>query len=309
MLMHMQICHERFQACRWRIVLLYSCKSKSFLEISIFSITHDEVYISINDDFGFLMDLISVMPSPPPTKTAPNWFSVPYQERKPCVLLIKTISFPHRSSSSAAYESSGIQSNKLASIQTIFSENKRLLPVACKNLNDSEGSERDEERAMETVLRLYRAIRQKNMDEVSDLIGEECRCISNFVYRFQAFHGKKPSLHDGMDVSISWKLECTKTHAPLGKGFSFIMCHLYQGKVTIRNVEMFMEPLLHMEPLRLKMMSQLMNAKEKMNSQESVRDKTQRALKILCALLCIAAFIFFLVKSKCTLRHRIRFGR
>nr|GMD92971.1 Galectin-9 like [Ipomoea batatas] len=271
------------------------------------------------------------MPSPPPTKIAPNWFSVPYQERKPCVLLIKTSPFPQRSSS-LAYESLGIiQSNKLASsVQTIFSENKRLLPVACKNLNDSEGSERDD-RAMETVLRLYRAIRQKNMDEVSDLIGEECRCISNFVYRFQAFHGKKqvleffsslikclgnniefvvqPSLHDGMDVSISWKLECTKTHAPLGKGFSFIMCHLYQGKVTIRNVEMFIEPLLHMEPLRLKMRSLLMNEKEEMNSQEPVRDKTQRTLKTLCALLCIAAFIFFLVNSKCTLRHRTRFGR
>nr|GMD91753.1 uncharacterized protein LOC109169876 isoform X3 [Ipomoea batatas] len=134
------------------------------------------------------------MPFPPPTKIAPNWFSVPYQERKPRVLLIKTSSFPQRSSS-FAYESLGIiQSNKLASsVQTIFSENKRLLPVACKNLNDSEGSERDD-RAMETVLRLYREIRQKNMDEVSDVIGEECRCISNFVYRFQAFHGKKNAL-------------------------------------------------------------------------------------------------------------------
>nr|GMD62543.1 uncharacterized protein LOC109169876 isoform X2 [Ipomoea batatas] len=184
--------------------MLYSCKSKSFLEktisfeISIFSSITHEVYITINHDFGFfnlagfLMHLISVMPSPPPTKIAPNWFSVPYQERKPCVLLIKTSSFPQRSSSSSAYESLGIiQSNKLASsVQTIFSENKRLLPIACKNLNDSEGSERDE-RAMETVLRLYRAIRQKNMDEVSDVIGEECRCISNFVYRFRAFHGKK----------------------------------------------------------------------------------------------------------------------
>lgn len=139
--------------------------------------------------------MISVIPSPPPTKIASiNWFSVPSQERKRCILLIKTSSFLHRSSSAAAlpaYESFGIQSNKLASVQTIlFSENKRVLPVACSNLNDSEGSEKDD-RALKAVLRLYRAIRQKNMDEVSDVIGDECRCISNFVYRFQPFHGKK----------------------------------------------------------------------------------------------------------------------
>ncbi|KAJ8437597.1 hypothetical protein Cgig2_005348 [Carnegiea gigantea] len=59
------------------------------------------------------------------------------------------------------------------------------------------------------------------------------------------------------------------THIPLGKGFGFHVCHEYEGKIppdmqnvnnlspvnerayTNMNVEMFMEPLFNMEPLRL----------------------------------------------------------
>lgn len=47
--------------------------------------------------------------------------------------------------------------------------------------------------------------------------------------------------------SAEWK----ETKITLGEGFSFYMCHVYHGKVLIKNVEMFMEPLLHIEPLRL----------------------------------------------------------
>ncbi|XP_031125521.1 uncharacterized protein LOC116027890 [Ipomoea triloba] len=67
------------------------------------------------------------------------------------------------------------------------------------------------------------------LQQVLEFFSSLIKCLGNNI-EFVV----QPSLHDGMDVSISWKLECTKTHAPLGKGFSFIMCHLYQGKVTIR---------------------------------------------------------------------------
>ncbi|CAK9182241.1 unnamed protein product [Ilex paraguariensis] len=134
-------------------------------------------------------------------------------------------------------------------------------------------NEEEDHRALETVLNLHKAIKNQNLNELSETIGEECCCICNFVSAFKPFHGKKqvldffssliqnlgnniefvvqPTLHHGMTVGVSWKLEWKKTHAPLGKGFSFYMCHIYQGKAVIRNVEMLMEPILHIEPIRL----------------------------------------------------------
>ncbi|RAL44877.1 hypothetical protein DM860_003636 [Cuscuta australis] len=264
------------------------------------------------------MGLVS-LPFPPHTKMGTKWFSFPSQEPNPYFPLFKT----------GSYKSFGTQTDKVSSCQTIFSAKKRLLPVACSNSH--EGLQKDG-KAVEAVLKLYVAIRQKNLHELSNIIGEECRCVSNFAHKLRPFHGKKqvleffsslikslgnniefvvqPSLHAGMDVGVSWKLECRKTHAPLGKGFSFHMCHVYQGKVMIRNVEMFMEPLFQIEPLRLKMMSILMHAKEKMNSQIVLRDKTERKImKILCAVLCVVAFMFFLVKTRCTTKNRKWLGR
>ncbi|XP_020554069.1 uncharacterized protein LOC105175412 [Sesamum indicum] len=134
----------------------------------------------------------------------------------------------------------------------------------------------EQHRPLDTVLKLYEALKNKNISEISDIIAEECLCVSNFVSAFQPFHGKKflqqvlaffsslmknlgnniefvvqQTSDDGMVVAVSWKLEWNKAPLPLGKGFSFYMYHVYQGKVMIKNVEIFMEPLLHIEPLRL----------------------------------------------------------
>ncbi|CAH9093496.1 unnamed protein product [Cuscuta epithymum] len=247
--------------------------------------------------------------------TISSWSAFPSQEQKPFIVPLKK----------GSYKSIGSKPDIALSVHT----NKRLLPVACSNSHESL---ENDQRAVEAVLKLYIAIRQKNLHQLSDIIGEECRCVSNFVHTLRPFHGKKkvvdffsslikslgsniefvvqPSLHDGMDVGISWKLECRKSHAPLGKGFSFHMCHVYQGKVMIRNVEMFMEPLFQIEPLRLKMMSLLMNAKEKMDYQVnlgSIREK--RIMRTLCAVLLVIVFILLLVNTRCTLRNRRRLGK
>ncbi|WMV53027.1 hypothetical protein MTR67_046412 [Solanum verrucosum] len=127
---------------------------------------------------------------------------------------------------------------------------------------------------METVQKLYKALKNKNLIELSDIIGEECRCISNVASSLQTFYGKeqvidffksiikllgnnnfeivfKPTTHDGTDIGVAWKLECSDTHIPIVKGFGFYHCHYYKGRMMIRNVEMIMEPLLQIEPLRL----------------------------------------------------------
>lgn len=50
---------------------------------------------------------------------------------------------------------------------------------------------KSEQRAVEAVLKLYEAIKNKNVHQLSDVIAEECSCVSNFVSSFQPFLGKK----------------------------------------------------------------------------------------------------------------------
>lgn len=46
-------------------------------------------------------------------------------------------------------------------------------------------------RAVEAVLKLYKAMKNKNFEELSDIIGEECLCVCNFISSFQPFRGKE----------------------------------------------------------------------------------------------------------------------
>ncbi|XAR53846.1 hypothetical protein NMG60_11022545, partial [Bertholletia excelsa] len=178
------------------------------------------------------------------------------------------------------------------------------------------GPAREDKRALETVLKLYTAIRNRDINELSDIIGEECQCVCNFISMFKPFQGKKqvmeffsalmkslgnniqfvvqPTMQDGMIVGVSWKLEWSQTHVPIGKGFSFIICHVYQGKVLIRNVEMFMEPLVHLEPLRLKLMGFVMNVMDKISLHEAFRGKARRAvIYLLLVLSLVIGFLLF----------------
>ncbi|GMH15761.1 hypothetical protein Nepgr_017602 [Nepenthes gracilis] len=62
-----------------------------------------------------------------------------------------------------------------------------LIPFCDKNPQ----SANEDRRALETVLRLYSAIKSRDLEELSDIIGEECRCVSNFVLAFKPLHGKQ----------------------------------------------------------------------------------------------------------------------
>lgn len=55
----------------------------------------------------------------------------------------------------------------------------------------SRGSNDGDNRAVETVLRLYEAIKNKNLSELSEIIGHDCFCVCNFVSTFKTFSGKK----------------------------------------------------------------------------------------------------------------------
>ncbi|CAL5341222.1 unnamed protein product [Camellia sinensis] len=94
--------------------------------------------------------------------------------------------------------------------------------------------------------------------QVVDFFSTLMKCLGNNI-QFVV----QPTLNDGMNVSVAWRLEWNTPNVLLGKGFGFYTCHIYQGKAVIRNVEMFMEPLLHIEPLRLKMMGVVLTVMDK----------------------------------------------
>ncbi|XP_017978449.1 PREDICTED: uncharacterized protein LOC18597278 isoform X3 [Theobroma cacao] len=189
-----------------------------------------------------------------------------------------------------------------------------VVPLDAKTKSSDPGGEEDSG-ALETVLKLYSAIKNQNVRELSDIIDDECRCICNFFSSFQPLQGKKqvleffaslikflgdhiefvvqPTLHDGMVVGIHWRLEWNKAHMPLGKGFSFYTCQIYHGRVVIRNVEMFMEPLLHMEPFRVKTMVYLTTMVDKISFGVSSKAWKKKALCALLGLLFISAILLF----------------
>ncbi|KAK9935903.1 hypothetical protein M0R45_012776 [Rubus argutus] len=180
---------------------------------------------------------------------------------------------------------------------------------------DGDGNGQDP-RALETVLKLYSAIKNKNVRELSEIIGDECQCVCNLSPIIQPLRGKKqvldfflslirllgkdiefiirPTMHDGMNVGVQWSLEWNKKHVPLGKGFSFHISQHYKGKVIIKHVEMFMEPLLHI-PLRMKMMGIMSAVMEKMGSNAIFKGGASKVVWIFLFLFITAAFLISLM--------------
>ncbi|KAB5519086.1 hypothetical protein DKX38_023405 [Salix brachista] len=183
-------------------------------------------------------------------------------------------------------------------IETSFSSRHRgLFPLVPSNAKTSSGSGEEDNPAVETVLKLYKAIKNKNIREMSDIIGDECRCqVLDFFKILIKFLGNnfefvvQPTFHDGLHVGVAWRLNWSKTHVPFGKGFSFYVLQVYQGRIIIRNVEMFMEPILHIEPFRVKMMGLAMSVVDKMSSCRLSRDKVKKAVVVIVLLAVILIF-------------------
>ncbi|TKY72229.1 hypothetical protein E2542_SST00968 [Spatholobus suberectus] len=152
-----------------------------------------------------------------------------------------------------------------------YSGKQRGLSLIAFDAKNSE-SEGEDNHTLDAVMKLYSAFKKKNTHELS---ADERRLVSNFISFFEAFQGRtqvlkffsylasifgnnfqivvKPTPQDGINVGLQWKFEWDKIHIPLGKGFSLHINHTYHGKAVIRNIEMFMEPLLHLHPFVLKM--------------------------------------------------------
>ncbi|XP_010448894.1 PREDICTED: uncharacterized protein LOC104731267 [Camelina sativa] len=177
-------------------------------------------------------------------------------------------------------------------------------------------------RAEETVLKLYTDIKDRNIDGISEVIADECQCFSNVLSKYRLLQGKKqvmaffywlimelgkdikiivrPTSKDGMTVGVQWQFECEKSHIQLGRGFSFHSCHMYQGKLLIKNVEMFMEPMFHIAPLRLRTMAFAVSLAEKIVTFLRPGENTRRQAMafLLLALLLLAAAAFYFTRLR-----------
>ncbi|WJX22920.1 hypothetical protein P8452_12179 [Trifolium repens] len=204
--------------------------------------------------------------------------------------------------------------------EKLHSRKKRGFSIISFDAKNSEPIGEDNDQALDAVMKLYSAFKNKNTQELSEILADECRCVCNFLSFFKAFQGKmqvleffshlirllgdniqivvKPSLHDGMNVGVHWKFEWNTIHIPLGKGFSFHICQTYRGKAVIKNIEMFMEPLLLLEPfMRLKMKT---NLKEILKISSLTRSEfgnmAKRILCIVLALFAMAALLLYFMK-------------
>ncbi|KAK7359863.1 hypothetical protein VNO77_01828 [Canavalia gladiata] len=131
------------------------------------------------------------------------------------------------------------------------------------------------------------ALMQKLLELFSNLMSK----FANNIYIVV-----KPTLNDGMNVGVQWKFEWNKVDIPLGKGFSLHISHTYHGKAVIRNIEMFIGPLIHLEPLRLKMKVSLCEFMKKIRSLLVLEsgNKAKRISYVVVAVLSLAAFFFFM---------------
>lgn len=83
-------------------------------------------------------------------------------------------------------------------VPVIQTRQKQLLVVpilSARNSPEAAGGDGDGEgqdpRALETVLKLYSAIKNKNVRELSEIIGDECQGVCNLSPFIQPLRGKK----------------------------------------------------------------------------------------------------------------------
>ena len=106
----------------------------------------------------------------------------------PSNLQIPSLRKPQKKASVLGNFHSPISSHQPLIYSSFSSRHKSLalVPFDAKN----PGSGEEDHRALETVLKFYTAIKNKNINQLSEIIGDECRCICNFFSFFQSYNGK-----------------------------------------------------------------------------------------------------------------------
>lgn len=75
----------------------------------------------------------------------------------------------------------------------LYSLKKRGLSLNAFDAKNSEPIEEDNDKALDAVMKLYSAFKNKNTQELSEILADECKCVCKFLSFFQAFQGKTVS--------------------------------------------------------------------------------------------------------------------
>lgn len=121
----------------------------------------------------------------------------------------RTISLSPLSFSNITYNSCNVslprnvhvQGNFLSSIshqssahRNLTSDRQRGLSlIAFDGNKNSEPVGEDDNQALDAVMKLYSAFKNKNTNELSEILADECSCVCNFLSFFQTFQGKTVS--------------------------------------------------------------------------------------------------------------------
>lgn len=83
-----------------------------------------------------------------------------------------------------------------------------LIALDAKNSEEPVGE--DNNQALDTVMKLYSAFKNKNTNELSEILADECQCVCNFFSFFQAFQGKTVSFPPSVWVKsfLGRKFQC-----------------------------------------------------------------------------------------------------
>ncbi|XP_068635378.1 uncharacterized protein [Aristolochia californica] len=151
---------------------------------------------------------------------------------------------------------------------------------------------------MGAVHKLYTAIKNRDLQELSEVIGEECRMVLNFMSLTHDFYGKEqvleffsslmssmgksinfviyPTSHSGPQVGVTWHLDWKESFMPFGTGYGFYTTHQYNGKLVIEDMRILIEPFKYFGPLQSKLVEIFMPLVDKFSLKSE--GKKQKAL-------------------------------
>lgn len=86
-------------------------------------------------------------------------------------------------------------SSQISIHKNLYSRKQRGLSLIAFDAKNSEpmgehDDDDEDDEALDAVMKLYSAFKNKNMQELSEILADECRCVCNFFSFFQAFQGK-----------------------------------------------------------------------------------------------------------------------
>ncbi|XP_023518451.1 uncharacterized protein LOC111781941 isoform X2 [Cucurbita pepo subsp. pepo] len=156
-------------------------------------------------------------------------------------------------------------------------KHQRYLCVKCNGSNKSwvpGKDDNDNDKTLKRVHKLYEVIKNKNMNQVYEVIADELPDAYNSIPAIRVFRAilpvleffshisktfvnslkftAKPTTKNGSMAGVKWKLGWQRTLMTLGKGIDIQSHHIYVGKLLIGNMERIMDASVQQKPIEEK---------------------------------------------------------